>query len=346
VAASENPRSLIRYGVLIAGAAVVLLWAAYFSRHVLLLIYVSGLIAIGFAPVVSIIERSPIVGSRHLPRWLAILSIYLMFFGALGGVGTLVVPPLIEQGQDLWDRAPALIDDAQDWLVDEGLINRRRTVKEAVEEVVERVPENADPVGTALGFAVGIVGGLFGLFTMLVLSFYMLVYADSIFDGFARFFPRPRRGEVGRIAREVTNRVSSWLVGQIIIMAIVGGLTAIGLWIIGVPYFFVLGLLAALGEIIPIVGPVVASIPAILIAWTESLQKALIVTAYYIVLQQIESQILLPKVMGARVHVSPVTVLIALLIGHALFGLPGAILAIPTAASVMVAVDRLRDGSA
>jgi predicted PurR-regulated permease PerM len=174
----------------------------------------------------------------------------------------------------------------------------------------------------------------------------MLVYSESIFDGFAKFFAARHQRDVARVSLEITERVSAWLIGQATVAAIVGSITALGLWLLGVPYFFVLGLLAAFGEIIPIIGPLLAAIPAILIAWTESLQKALAVTAFYIVLQQVESQFLLPRIMGARVHVSPVTVLIALLIGHSLFGLAGAILAIPSAAIVMIGVNRVRDGRA
>jgi len=114
-----------------------------------------------------------------------------------------------------------------------------------------------------------------------------------------------------------------------------------GLWLAGVPYFYVVALIAAVGETIPIVGPIVAGITAVAIALSVSPKLALIVGVYFLLLHQLEANILVPKIMEKRVGVSPVTVIVALLIGADLWGLIGAILAIPTAAILTVIVDEL-----
>src|SRR5207249_7147164 len=116
---------------------------------------------------------------------------------------------------------------------------------------------------------------------------------------------------------------------------------AVGLGLMGEPYFYVVALIAAVGETVPIIGPIIGGITAVTVAITQSPALALKVGIYFLILHQLEANILVPKIMERRVGVSPVTVMVALLIGGALWGLIGAILAIPTAAILSVAVDEL-----
>jgi predicted PurR-regulated permease PerM len=120
-----------------------------------------------------------------------------------------------------------------------------------------------------------------------------------------------------------------------------GTFAAIGLGLMGVPYFYVIALIAAIGETIPIVGPVIGGVTAVAVALTVSPKLALIVGAYFLVLHQLEANVLVPKIMERSVGVSPVAVLVALLIGGSLMGLAGAILAIPTAALLSVIIEEI-----
>jgi predicted PurR-regulated permease PerM len=120
-----------------------------------------------------------------------------------------------------------------------------------------------------------------------------------------------------------------------------GTYAAIGLGLMGVPYFYVIALIAAIGETIPIVGPVIGGVTAVAVALTVSPKLALIVGIYFLVLHQLEANVLVPKIMERSVGVSPVAVLVALLVGGALMGLPGAILAIPTAALLSVIIEEI-----
>jgi predicted PurR-regulated permease PerM len=121
----------------------------------------------------------------------------------------------------------------------------------------------------------------------------------------------------------------------------IGVTSAIGLWALGIPFFYVLALLSALGEMIPIVGPILAAIPAIAIASTVSMKKVLFVVIFFVLQQQLENHILVPKIMSRQVGVSPVTVIVSLLIGGSLLGIVGAILAVPTAAILQVVAGEL-----
>lgn len=343
---ADSPRQLIVFGLAVTALTVVLLWAAYLAREVLLLIYVSALFAIGFSPLVRLLERQKLlpVGTRRAPRWLAILIIYLIIIGALTGVGLMVVPPLVQQARELWSELPVMFARAQRYLVDAGILDRQLTMQEAV----QRAPgSGSDAVGTVVGALWGVVGGVFGLLTILILTFYFLIEAERAFDAFLRLFPKERRPQVAAASRQVTLKVSAWLTGQLLLAAVIGATAAIGLGLLGVPFFYVLALIAAIGEMIPVVGPILASIPAIAVAFSVSPKLALFVAIFFIAQQQFENHVLVPKVMERQVGVSAGTVIVALLIGGSLLGIVGAILAVPTAAILLVVFQELpamRDG--
>lgn len=332
-ASREDPRAIVRYALGGAAVTVVLMWALYLAHEALLLIYVAALVAIGLSPIVSAIERRDRLAGSRVPRWLAILSIYLLVLGTVVGVGIMVVPPLAAQSRELWERLPELLHQAQQWLIDRGILSHQISVREAV----ERAPvAHGDAVGAVLAAVTGVAGGLFGLFTILILAFYFLVDAETIVNTFVRLFPRGERRRVNDACRRVTTKVSAWLGGQLLLGGIIGASAALALWIMGVPYFYVLALIAGIGELIPIVGPLLSAIPAIAVAFTVSPTLALGVAVFFIAQQQFENHVLVPNIMGRQVGVSAVVVIVALLVGGSLLGVMGAILAVPTAAILYV----------
>jgi predicted PurR-regulated permease PerM len=328
--------------VAVTALGVIILWVLYQAREVLLIVYVSVLLAIGFNPLVHAIETQRLVpvGTKRLPRWLAILVVYLFIVGSLTMVGLMVIPPLIEQAAELWEALPALLDRGQTFLIERGLLDHRITLEEAFRRA-PTVP--GDAVGTVAMAATRVVSGLFAIFTVLVLTFYLLIESASLFSGFVRCFPRGDRPYVEEAATEISRKVSAWLSGQLILGGTIGVSAAVGLFLLGVPYFYVLALVAALGETIPIVGPILAAIPAVIVGFTVSPQTGLLVLVFLLVQQQVENHLLVPKVMERQVGVSAVTVIVALLIGGSLLGLVGALLAVPTAAIIQVVVQVLLD---
>jgi predicted PurR-regulated permease PerM len=146
---------------------------------------------------------------------------------------------------------------------------------------------------------------------------------------------------VNHAFHRVAEKVSAWLAGQLLLGAIIGTTAAIGLGIMGVPYFYVLALIAGVGELIPMIGPILAAIPAIAVAFSESPALAIAVAVFFVVQQQVENHVLVPRVMSRQVGVSAVVVIVALLIGGSLLGIVGAILAVPTAAILQVLLQEL-----
>ena len=319
-----------------AALTVIVVWCAFVVRDVLLLVYVSGLFAIGFSPVIRLIERQKVlpIGSRRLPRWLAILVLYVVIIGTLTGIGFMIAPPINHQSQQLWTALPDMFDRAQDFLISKGILKEHVTLTEAVKHAP--ASKGGEAVGTVVGAVASVVGGLFGLLTILILTFYILIEAKSLRGTLLHLFPGARTracfGHERRHHRQSERLAQRPTAARHDHRHIVG----IGLWLMGIPFFYVLALISGVGELIPVVGPVLSAIPAILIAATVSMNKVLLVIIFFVIQQQFENHVLVPKVMQRQVGVSPVTVIVALLIGGKLLGIVGAILAVPTAAILQV----------
>jgi predicted PurR-regulated permease PerM len=337
----RDPRRLIVFAVVASLVGVVLLWMLYTVRATLLTVYISALFAMGISPLVRMIERQRVipVGTRRLPRWLAILIIYAAVIGAIAGVAAMIVPPLVQQAEELWRSLPERIAQAQSWLIRRGILTHEITLGEAVQQTP--AGGGASAFATIFGAVRNVVGGLFGVITVLLLTFYMLVESREIRSFFVRLFPIPQRRRVAAVSETVAQKVSAWLGGQLILSIIIGLTSALGLGLMGVPYFYVLALISAVGELIPMVGPILAAIPAILVAATVSPALAIGVAVFFVVQQQVENTVLVPKIMGRQVGLSAVNVIIALGVGSQLLGVVGAILSVPTAAIIQVLFEEL-----
>jgi predicted PurR-regulated permease PerM len=330
--------------VLTVTAVAIVVAALWSARAALMVIYVSAIIAMGFSPMVRVADRPRAAGARkraRVRRTMAILTIYLGIIAVFVLVGLTVIPPLVDQAGQLWTRLPQAFNDLQRFLIRSHVLTTTSSV--TLQEAVQNAPAGSggNAVSTVLGAIWTVVGGVFGLVTILILSFYLLVEAEGLFEFATRFVPEPTRKRFVTVARESVEKVSAWLRAQFILAGVMATFAGVGLGLMGVPYFYVVALTAAVGETIPIVGPIVAGVLAVAIASTVSARLALSVGVYFLVLHQLEANILVPKIMERRVGVSPVTVIVALLIGAELWGLLGAILAIPTAAILSVIVQEL-----
>ena len=168
---AAHQKSLIRYAIFMTALTATVLWAAYNVRTILLLLYISGLFAIGFSPIVRLIEKQKLlpVSTTRFPRWLAILVLYLVIIGALIGIGMLVIPPIAEQSQQLWSQKDVLFLRAQQFLIDRGVLSEPLTLQ----QLIARAPlaQGGEAVGTVFGAVVGVLGGVFGFLTILIVTF-------------------------------------------------------------------------------------------------------------------------------------------------------------------------------
>jgi len=263
--------------------------------------------------------------------------VYLMIMAALVLVGLAVVPPLAEQAGELWARAPKAFNDLQRFLIRYKLMSHSVSIQEAVQNAP--AGSGGSAITTVFTAIWSVVGGVFGVVTILILSFYLLVDGERMFEYVTRRVPEHSRPTVESVGRECVKKVGAWMTAQLILAGVMGLFAAVGLWLLGAPYFYVVALVAAVGETIPMIGPIIAGISAVAISLSVSAKLALIVGVYFLILHELEANVLVPKIMERRVGVSPVIVIVALLIGAELWGLLGAILAIPTAAIMTVIVD-------
>ena len=334
--ASPDPRALIRYTLAALAVTACIAWALWEVRGALLLIYISALIAIGLSPLVNELERDRFLRQR-VPRWAAILVIYICIIAALVAIASMVIPAVVMQARDLAREFPRLLHQGQQWLINHGVLTREISAAEAVQQTAPSTAQ--DTLGLVANAVLGVIGGVFGLITVLVLAFYLLVDSSALILVFLRLFPREKRTQVNDACRRVTKKISAWLGGQLLLGGIIGSTAALGLYLMGVPFFWVLALIAAVGEMIPIVGPILSAVPAIIVALSVKPTLALAVIVFFIAQQQLENHLLVPKIMQRQVGISPVFVIIALLIGGSLLGVIGAILAVPTAAILQVLLE-------
>jgi predicted PurR-regulated permease PerM len=308
------------------------------ARNVLLLLFVSILLASALEPMVGWLRQRLPIG-----RVGTILVVYLTFFVVMLGLAFIVLPAAVDQGQRILASLPATIDQVREWASHLRPVALSRSITALVDSVGETFAP-APPPGPAEVVKVGtaVAEGAVFLFTMLAVVFFWLIEHARLQRYSLAFLPATRRAGARRAWNEIETRLGLWVRGQLILMGSIGAATATACALLGVPGALLLGLIAALAEAIPIVGPLLGAIPAVLVAATVSPQLALVVAGVYLVFQLIESNVLVPIVMRNTIGISPLLVLFSLLVGAAVGGLLGAFLAVPIAASVEIVLSRLQ----
>lgn len=293
-------------------------------------------LAILFGAVVVAEAMMPAVNrlEQKMPRVVATLLAYAALISVFVGIGWIVFPPLVTQAQDVVDRLPELIEDARDF------VNRWDVVDDGqVEDFITGQAQGG--AGALAGIPLAVVSSVVEIFLVFVMSIYWVIAAPNMRRFLLSLFPEHRRSETSDVLDEMSAAVGGYVRGTALDALIVGTIVYVGLLIIGVPYPLVLALLAALGEFVPIVGPFIAGAPAVLIALVESPLMALIVLIFYLVIQQIESNLLLPIIMNSQAHVPPLLVLFAIFVGGSVAGILGALIAIPLSGALRVFVLRV-----
>ena len=280
------------------------------ASHVLLLFFLAILLASALEPFVGgIHDRIP------LGRGATILVVYLTFFILVLGLALVVVPAAIDQGQEVLSRLPAFFDTVREWAATlrPAILSESVTaLVDSVDKTVSAAPPDASEVlqvGTAAATAA------FTLTTLLTLVFFWLVEHARLQRYLLAYIPADGRAGARETWNEIETRLGLWVRGQLILMSAMGISTGIAYTLLGLPGALLLGLIAALTEAIPIIGPLLGAIPAILVATTVSPQLALAVAGIYVVLQLIEGSVLVPLVMRNTIGISPLLILLSLLVG-------------------------------
>jgi predicted PurR-regulated permease PerM len=299
------------------------------AGNVLVLILVALILSIGFQPAVSWLEH------RGLPRGWAVTLGLLTGGVAIGLFLSLVLPDIITQVAGLIEAAPQYLEEAQEGSGLLGDLNRRFDLIQRLEDLSAELPATVlELVGSFTAF-------VFNSLTVLILTIYFTVNLPAMRSGIARLLGRDDREEFTGIVEAVTERVGGYVLGALLIAGIAGTVSFIALLLIGVPFAAALAFVVALTDLIPTVGAIIGAALAAAVAAFVGLPQFIATVAFFIVYQQIENYLIQPRVQGRAVDMPAPLVILAVLIGGSLLGVVGALLAIPVAAIINVAVREL-----
>ena len=294
------------------------LWLLFQVRQIIFLVYVSFILMVALNPLVSRLEKIKI------PRGLAIILCYLGFLSALSLIIGSFLPVLVEQTRRLLEKTLPLLQSL------DGQLNTS-----AFNNQMALLPERS------LKLLAGLFSNFFGLFVLLVITFYLLLERKKLSRYLLIIFGRENGQKVEKLIEKIEAQLGGWVRGQTLLCLIVGLMSYVGLWFLGVEFALPLVLLAGILEVLPNIGPTLAAVPAVLIGFLISPVSALAVAALYILIQQIENYLIVPGVMRRAVHLSPLIIILSLMIGGKIGGLAGLVLAVPTVLILRVIVLEL-----
>ncbi|NCN24536.1 AI-2E family transporter [Candidatus Berkelbacteria bacterium] len=309
--------------------ALLAVWLVWSVQDIIILFFIVLVLVAALSPVVDF-------WSKKINRALATSLVYLLILACLVLIGFVIIPPVATQVRSLSYDLPYLSKQIF------PVFGAWRDVIDFSTQSLTSLASQLQTVSSSIySTTVGFIGGVVGVFTVLVLTFYLLLEEQGAKNFLHKYLPIQNRETYIEIMQKVGLKMGAWMRGQLFLALVVGVIDFAGLVIIGVPYALTLAVWAGLTEIIPYIGPVLGAIPAIIIALTISPIQGLLVLIFFIVVQQVESNFLVPKIMQKAVGLSPVIIILVLLIGGKLAGILGIILAVPVAATIGVFVQEL-----
>lgn len=296
----------------------------------------SGTLALVVLGITIATTLESVVGwlEHWIPRVAAIFLLYIAVLILLTGIGWIIIPVLVGQIREVSGQIPELIKG-----VEPGLRNLGDMMSV---NLLDMITSRLGQIESALvSLPVSILSSLLDIVLIIFISIYSLIEKDLLIRGFLSFLPGDRHPRAREVLHEMGREIGGYLRGAVLDGVIIGMTTYVGLLIIGVKFALVLSLLAGLLEVIPIIGPIIAAIPMVGIALTQSGGKALLALIFVVIIHQFEGNIVFPNVMRTQTAISPLIVLVAFVAGGSLGGVLGALTAIPVVAGVRVLLVQL-----
>lgn len=310
-------RTIIFIAVFILG-----IWLIYLIRDLLLILFVALILMSALSPLVKVLTK------LKIPKSLSIAVTYIIIMGIVVGVLVGIVPPLIEQSSKLITTLPRLAGD---------FFNITGVDKSVLQSELSNLSKNI------LSLTINVFDHFLTIIFLLVLTFYLLLERDRLEDRIAVLFIG-RETRVRNLIHHIQEKLGAWLRGQLLLSIIIGVFSYIGLFLLNIPYALPLALFAGIMEVVPVMGPIISAIPAMLIALTISPILSLGVAAMFFVIQQLENHLIVPQVMRRAVGLNPLVVILAIAIGSRLLGFAGALLAVPIAVVLQILVTDIIEG--
>jgi predicted PurR-regulated permease PerM len=334
--AGESTTRLILRSVLIIVAVVIVLYIIYLLRKPISWLVIAAFIAIAVSGPVNYL-------TRWMRRGLAIAVVYLILVLIPIGIGALLIPSMVSQGEDLANNAPQYAEDVTDF------VNRNETLRNLnedyditgkIEEEAAKLPDKIpDAAGTLQDIGVGFVNSVFAALTIFILSIFMVGGGRRWIERFLETRNPDQTERMERAFDHIGTAVGNY-VGGALLQALIAGITSfLVLTILGVPFAAPLAVIVFFFDLIPLVGATLGAVLVAIVTLFVNFPVALIVWVIYSIgYQQVENYVIQPQIQRRAVAIEPFVVLVAVLFGGTLFGIIGALLAIPAAASIQIAI--------
>jgi len=336
----DSPARAIARNVLVVAGVVLVLYVIYLLRKPISWLIIAAFIAVALAGPVNFFQR-------YMKRGLAIALVYFGLLAIPIGLGAVLIPPIVHQVSDVATNAPHYVNDIEDYVHKNKTLNdlnEKYDITQKLSDEANKLPSKAGDAAKVLrdiGF--GLVSSVFAGVTILILSIFMVGSGPRWIEGFVRM-QRPEHEErIERTLRRIANAVGNYVGGALVQATIAGFSAFIMLTILGVPFAGPLAVIVFLFDLIPVVGATIAAfLVAIVTAFVNFPVVLIIWVVFAIVYQQVENYLIQPQIQKRATKIEAFIVLVAVLFGSTLFGILGAILAIPAAASIQIAIQEYR----
>lgn len=317
--------TIFRVIIILIGA-----WFLYLIFDILLMLFAAVVLATAIEPVVNWLQQ------RRIPRMISVALIYIMVLALLAGVLSLMVEPLVTQSQQLAQAVPSIIQVAHRFITFVPEVDRAAVVG-YLQTGISRFGDNLANLGVNIFQQTRtFVSGVFTVVFVFVLTFYLVVEREALKKFVRLVTPAMHVAYAERAIDRAQQKVGKWVLAQVSLGIIIGLLVGTGLWILGVPYALLLGLIAGILEVVPYIGPVLAAIPGVAVGFTMSWVMGLVVLAMYIIIQQFEAHVLVPNIMRKAIGLHPLVTIVGILLGARLAGVVGIILSVPIATVISI----------
>lgn len=342
---------VVSRAILFTIGVLILIWFVGQITSVIVRLLLAVILAAGMKPLVDRLTARELrrQGRWTPPRGLIVLVVYVAMIVLVSVAGGLIVQVVVVEIQNLIVGvpvyAPRIVDRVNEIL--DLVPGGREMVADfdiagQLSALVSRLLGAFSQALLVFQYVLSLFSGLLDVLMILLMALYITTDGPRIGRYLLAFLPADRHTQAARVTERIFVRLGGWVIGQLLLCVIIGMMSWVGLTIIGVPYVVVLALIAGIMEAVPNIGPFIAAVPAVLIAALYSPWQALFVALLYLLIQQLENYIIVPRVMSKAVELHPLAVLLALMVGGELMGVLGAVLAVPVTAAVSVIVDEIR----
>lgn len=329
------------WATLVLLSVVLGFWLLFRFNQVIFTLFIAIVIGTVIRPAVAWLHR------RGLPQPVGVIFVYIMLFLLLSGFLLLLFPLISEQSATIAVVMPEYYQNLRQWVIthpNQFLASLSEFLPAALptlrlRPVQQTGPELMASAGQVAGYVTSLARVIFTAIMVLALAFYWTLDGPRIIQAFLLLIPQNQRESIGELFLAMESKVGFYMVGQSILCTIIGILALIAYWLIGLPNALVLALIAGVLEAVPMIGPLLGAVPAALVALSIAPDKLIWVIIATVVIQQVENSLLVPRIMKKAVGVNPFVTLLAIFAFSTLFGLAGALMAIPMAAMIQLALN-------